>query len=62
VVTVPEIDGTHLEVETMVAAHDVGAALASLRELLHTLGVTDAELTTQTYTGAVQAAWESGGD
>jgi adenylate cyclase, class 2 len=54
-VSVPELDGSFLEVETMAAESELAAALVDLRNLLSTLGVTDGELTTQTYTGAVRA-------
>ncbi|MFF4340113.1 class IV adenylate cyclase [Kitasatospora sp. NPDC001540] len=56
-VRVPEIDGTFLEVETA-AADEAGlpAALATVRDVLHGLGVTDDDLTTELYTDAVAAA------
>jgi adenylate cyclase class 2 len=56
VVTVPEIDGTYLEVETRASDNEVAAALTAVRDILLDLGVTDAELTTDTYTEAVRAA------
>ena len=54
-VRVPELEDTFLEVETMAEEHDVGQALAAVRELLGQMGVTDAELTTELYTDAVRA-------
>jgi len=53
-VTLPELDGTFLEVETMIGEQqDLDAALADIRAVLGQLGVTDAELTTGQYTDAV---------
>jgi len=54
-VSVPELDGSFLEVETTTAESELPTALGDLRNLLSTLGVTDRELTTQTYTAAVRA-------
>ncbi len=56
VVTVTEIDGTFIEVETMAAEDQVDDALAAVRRVLRQLGVTDDELTTEMYTDAVRAA------
>jgi adenylate cyclase class 2 len=56
VVTVPELDGTFLEVETRASDDDVAQALAAVRAVLIQLGVSDEELTTDTYSGAVRAA------
>jgi adenylate cyclase, class 2 len=53
VVTVPELDGTFLEVETMADERDVGSALETLRDLLEELGVPGSALTTEVYTQAV---------
>lgn len=54
-VTVPEIDGTFLEVETVVAQHDgLSAALDAVRAVLHQLGIGDDDLTTELYTDAVK--------
>jgi adenylate cyclase class 2 len=56
VVTVPEIEGTFLEVETQAADDDVNAALDAVRHLLGELGVDQTQWTTGTYTDAVRAA------
>jgi adenylate cyclase, class 2 len=53
VVTVPELDGTFLEVETMAGEGDVGSALETLRDLLAELGVPGGALTTELYAEAV---------
>lgn len=56
-VTVPEVDGTFLEVETVVAQQDgLGAALDAVRAVLHQLGIGDEDLTTELYTDAVRRA------
>jgi adenylate cyclase, class 2 len=53
-VTVPELDGTFLEVETMIGdQHDLSAALTSIRSVLGQLGIAEADLTTELYTDAV---------
>jgi adenylate cyclase class 2 len=52
-VTVPELDGTFIEVETMATDEDAGAALADVRAILDELGITSADLTTELYTEAV---------
>ncbi|AVH57788.1 MULTISPECIES: class IV adenylate cyclase [Streptomyces] len=54
-VRVPEIDGTFLEVETIVDEDDVGAALDDVRAVLAELGIGPEDLTRATYTGAVAA-------
>ncbi len=54
-VRVPELDGTFLEVETLVDEDDVTAALGDIREVLADLGVGAEDLTRETYTGAVAA-------
>jgi adenylate cyclase class 2 len=57
IVTVPEIDGTFLELETLVATEDdLDAALADLRAVLSDLGVSLDQLTTELYTDAVAAS------
>jgi adenylate cyclase class 2 len=56
VVTVPEISGTFVELETMAAEGDLGAALADVRGVLGELGIGEGDLTTDTYTSAVMRA------
>ena len=53
VVTVPEIDGTFIELETIVSEREVTTALSDIRAVLHELGITDEDLTTEQYTDAV---------
>jgi adenylate cyclase, class 2 len=53
IVTVPEIQGTYLELETQASPPDLDAALADLRTILIDLDVTSDELTTELYTDAV---------
>src|SRR5215469_1409147 len=55
-ITVPELAGTYLEVETAAVPGDLGDALATVRAVLAELGVAEGELTTDTYTGAARAA------
>ncbi|MET8873123.1 class IV adenylate cyclase [Nocardia sp. NPDC004604] len=55
VVTVPEIDGTFLELETQATEENLHAALAELRTVLAELGVSEDQLTTELYTDAVAA-------
>jgi len=54
-VTVPELYGTFIEVETMAEEDDLQAALDVVLAVLDHLGVAD-ELDTSTYTGSVRAA------
>ncbi|MFI5684666.1 class IV adenylate cyclase [Streptomyces sp. NPDC051636] len=54
-VRVPEIDGTFLEVETLVDEGEVSAALEDIRAVLADLGIGPEDLTRETYTGAVAA-------
>lgn len=54
-VRVPEIDGTFLEVETLVDEEEVNAALDDIRAVLADLGIGPDDLTRETYTGAVAA-------
>ncbi|MBV7697715.1 class IV adenylate cyclase [Streptomyces sp. TRM70350] len=54
-VRVPEIDGTFLEVETLVDEDQVSAALDDIRAVLAELGIGAEDLTRETYTGAVAA-------
>jgi adenylate cyclase class 2 len=56
VVTVPEIDGTFVELETMADEADVDAALADVLAVLRDLGINDDDLTTEQYTDAVMQA------
>jgi adenylate cyclase class 2 len=56
VVVVPEIDGTFLEVESLVEERDVESALGAIRTVMTQLGVDHASLTTELYTDAVRAA------
>ncbi|MDT0309366.1 CYTH domain-containing protein [Streptomyces sp. DSM 44917] len=60
-VRVPEIDGTFLEVETLVPEEvDVPAALAGIRRVLAGLGIDEGDLTTELYTDAVANARHAG--
>jgi len=52
-VSVPEIDGHFLEVETMAEEGDLHDALHDVRSVLGELGIDAADLTTETYTDAV---------
>jgi adenylate cyclase class 2 len=54
-VRVPEIDGTFLEVETLVEEDDLASALNDIHAVLTGLGVSPKDLTRETYTGAVAA-------
>ncbi|MFI6700628.1 class IV adenylate cyclase [Streptomyces sp. NPDC050509] len=54
-VRVPEVDGTYIEVETLVAEDDVQAALADVRAVLQSLGIGQDDLTRELYTDAVIA-------
>jgi adenylate cyclase class 2 len=54
-VRVPEIDGTFLEVETLVDEDDLPSALDDIRGVLEGLGISAEDLTRETYTGAVAA-------
>ncbi|GGN46830.1 class IV adenylate cyclase [Streptomyces fuscichromogenes] len=54
-VRVPELDGTFLEVETLVEEDQVDAALTDIRAVLAELGIGPEDLTRETYTGAVAA-------
>jgi adenylate cyclase class 2 len=55
VVTVPELDGTFLELETIASPEDTHAALADVRAVLQQLAITSEDLTTEQYTDAVLA-------
>ncbi|WP_416976324.1 class IV adenylate cyclase [Streptomyces sp. T028] len=54
-VRVPEINGTFLELETLVDEDEVNAALDDIRSVLLELGLRPEDLTRETYTGAVAA-------
>ncbi|MFC3994571.1 class IV adenylate cyclase [Nocardiopsis sediminis] len=53
-VTVPELDGTFLEVETLVADEELTEGLAAVRRVIADLGINDDDLTTEQYTDAVR--------
>lgn len=55
-VEVPEIEGTFIEVETLGSTDKVDAALDIIRGVLSDIGITEDDLTTETYTSAVAAA------
>jgi adenylate cyclase, class 2 len=55
-VTVPEVGGTYLEVETITDIKDLNAALQAIDHLVADLGITADELTTDAYTDAVRRA------
>jgi adenylate cyclase, class 2 len=53
-VTVPELDGTFIEVETLTSeTADLPAALTAVRGALDDLGITAEDRTTELYTDAV---------
>ena len=54
-VRVPEIDGTFLEIETLVDEAEVSSALDDIRAVLAELGIGSEELTRELYTDAVAA-------
>ncbi|MBW8735930.1 MAG: class IV adenylate cyclase [Streptomyces turgidiscabies] len=54
-VRVPELDGTFLEVETIVEESDLSQALTDIRVVMTDLGISPDDLTRETYTGAVAA-------
>nr|WP_206504253.1 CYTH domain-containing protein [Streptomyces chrestomyceticus] len=55
-VRVPEVDGTYVELETLVrGAEELPGALADVRAVLGEIGVGPGDLTTETYTDAVRA-------
>ncbi|WP_153412161.1 hypothetical protein [Nocardia macrotermitis] len=56
IVTVPEIAGTFVELETQAAEQDLQEALADLRTVLAELDISEDELTTELYTDAVAEA------
>ena len=56
VVTVPEIDGTFVELETLTDEADLAAALGDVRAVLAELDITEDDVTTEQYTDAVMRA------
>lgn len=58
-VRVPEVDGTFLELETLVEEQDVLPALDDVREVLAELGIGTEDLTREQYTDAVKSRRES---
>lgn len=54
-VRVPELDGTFLEVETLVEEKDLTKALDDVRGVLAELGIGTQDLTREQYTDAVKA-------
>lgn len=55
-VTVPEIDGVFIELETLADEADLAAALGDVRTVLGELGIAKEDLTTELYTDAVMRA------
>ena len=55
-VTVPEIDGTFVELETLTDEAGLAGALGDVRAVLGELGIADDDLTTEQYTDAVMRA------
>ncbi|MFI9507649.1 hypothetical protein [Nocardia sp. NPDC052566] len=55
-VTVPELDGTFLELESLVPESDTAAVLEDIRAILYELGIPDTDLTTERYSDAVLSA------
>jgi len=53
VVRVPELDDTFIEVETMTDEDSTRTALTDVRAVLHQLGISEDDLTTEQYTDAV---------
>lgn len=53
-VQVPELDGTFIEVETQAEESDLAAALVDVRAVLAELGLSEDDLTTETYTAGVR--------
>ncbi|MEU2433259.1 class IV adenylate cyclase [Streptomyces sp. NPDC007861] len=54
-VRVPEVDGTFLELETLVEEHEVQGALEDVRAVLLQLGIGAEDLTRERYTDGVRA-------
>ena len=55
-VTVPEIDGVFIELETLADKAGLAAALSDVRAILSELGIAEEDLTTELYTDAVMRA------
>ncbi|MEV4016728.1 hypothetical protein AB0J35_40140 [Nonomuraea angiospora] len=55
-VTIPELDGTFLEVEAVVEPDVVPGALRVIRQLMADVGIGRDDLTTELYTEAVRSA------
>jgi adenylate cyclase class 2 len=55
VVTVPELEGTFIEVETLVLEDELTEGLTAVRNVLNSLGIEEADLTTEEYTTTVMA-------
>lgn len=53
--TVPELDGTFIELETIVPEAELAEALEIVRTTFRRLGIQDGDLTTEQYTDAVLA-------
>jgi adenylate cyclase, class 2 len=60
VVTVPELEGTFIELETMTSPDGLDAALADIRVVLRELGLSDTDQTSEQYTDAVMRAQHAG--
>jgi adenylate cyclase, class 2 len=56
VVTVPPLDGTFIELETLAEEADLATALGDVRAVLGELGIGENDLTTEQYTDAVMRA------
>jgi adenylate cyclase class 2 len=50
VVTVPELDGTFVELETIASGDELSEALGAVRGVPGELGISDADPTTEQYT------------
>jgi len=55
-VTVPQLDGTFIEVETLVEPREVDTALAVVRQVLADLKIDQDDLTTERYDEMIRAA------
>ncbi|MEU6869030.1 class IV adenylate cyclase [Streptomyces sp. NPDC046876] len=60
-VRVPELEGTFLELETLVEEKDVATALVDVRTVLAELGIGTEDLTRELYTAAVKARRRAAG-